>query len=357
MSSRRPIPIRSCRTSTWSRRTAPRISRTARSSSGRRRRIPAPGAKLVAATLGIPESDVTVNMTRIGGGFGRRLRNDFMVEAAWIAKQAGVPVKLLWNRAGRHAARFLPPGGIPFLQGRPGREGQAGRVQRSFRYLRPERQAGRFGADWTPTSFPRCWCRTRIWPVGDGARRADRAAACAAIERAGLRLPVLHRRTGASGRPGPGGVPLALLGEPRVLVNSSGKPDALRDFDTGRMRDVLARSRRYPAGRDRHTCRSGTGKGVAFYFSHLGYFAEVVQATVAARATSSSTRSGSSAMSAARSSIRAAPRTRSQGAALDGLGAALGQAITIDRGRVVQANFDTVKPLRINQVPPVRCIS
>jgi isoquinoline 1-oxidoreductase beta subunit len=42
-----------------------------------------------------------------------------------------------------------------------------------------------------------------------------------------------------------------------------------------------------------------------------------------------------------------------QGAALDGLGAALGQAITIDRGRVVQANFDTVLPLRINQAAPV----
>ena len=34
---------------------------------------PGPGAKLVAATLGIAESDVTVNMTRMGGGFGRRL--------------------------------------------------------------------------------------------------------------------------------------------------------------------------------------------------------------------------------------------------------------------------------------------
>ena len=42
-----------------------------------------------------------------------------------------------------------------------------------------------------------------------------------------------------------------------------------------------------------------------------------------------------------------------QGAALDGLGAALGQAITIDRGRVVQANFDSVKPLRMDQAPPV----
>ena len=42
-----------------------------------------------------------------------------------------------------------------------------------------------------------------------------------------------------------------------------------------------------------------------------------------------------------------------QGAALDGLGAALGQAITIDRGQVVQANFDTVKPLRMDQAPRV----
>ena len=42
-----------------------------------------------------------------------------------------------------------------------------------------------------------------------------------------------------------------------------------------------------------------------------------------------------------------------QGAALDGLGAALGQAITLDRGRVQQASFDTVKPLRMHQAPPV----
>jgi isoquinoline 1-oxidoreductase subunit beta len=42
-----------------------------------------------------------------------------------------------------------------------------------------------------------------------------------------------------------------------------------------------------------------------------------------------------------------------QGAALDGLGQALGQTITIDHGRVVDENFDSVPPLRINQVPPV----
>ena len=38
---------------------------------------------------------------------------------------------------------------------------------------------------------------------------------------------------------------------------------------------------------------------------------------------------------------------------MSGLGAALGQAITLDRGRVLQSNFDSVKPLRIDQAPPV----
>ena len=43
---------------------------------------PKGGRELIAQTLGIPEDRIHVNLTRIGGGFGRRLRHDSMVEAA-----------------------------------------------------------------------------------------------------------------------------------------------------------------------------------------------------------------------------------------------------------------------------------
>src|SRR4029077_20846971 len=55
--------------------------------------------KQVAELLGISPDNVEVNITLIGGGFGRRLGVDYAVEAADISRAAKAPVQLLWSRA------------------------------------------------------------------------------------------------------------------------------------------------------------------------------------------------------------------------------------------------------------------
>ena len=52
----------------------------------------------IAGRLGIKESDVKINVTLLGGGFGRKSKPDFMVEAAILAKETGEPIKVVWTR-------------------------------------------------------------------------------------------------------------------------------------------------------------------------------------------------------------------------------------------------------------------
>jgi isoquinoline 1-oxidoreductase beta subunit len=311
--------------------------------------LPAPGAKLVAATLGIPESDVTVSMMRVGGGFGRRLRNDFMAEAAWISKAVGAPVKLLWNREDDMQHDFYRPGGFHFLKG--GLDGSGSVIAFSDHFV-TFGQGSRIAdsASMDANEFP-----ARLVPnleygqsvielgVPTGPLRAPRSNAMAFVFQSFI--DELAQQAGKD----PVEFRLALLGEARVLSNGGG----LRDFDTGRMRDVLLRVAEVSGWSTRDRLPKRTGKGVAFYFSHLGYFAEVVQASVAESGEIRLDHVWIAADVGSQIVNPSGAENQVQGAALDGLGAALGQAITIDRGRVVEANFDTVKPLRMKQAPPV----
>lgn len=314
---------------------------------------PEPGAQLVAATLGIPRSAVTVHMTRVGGGFGRRLRNDFMAEAAWIAHQVGAPVKLLWNRADDMRHDFYRPAGFHFLKGGLDKSGGVVALRDHFVTFGQNGKIADSAAmdanEFPALLVPHLEYGQSMMELGvpTGPMRAPRSNALAFVFQSFID-ELAHQ-----GGQDPVAFRLGLLGKPQVLVNSSGRPNALRDVDTGRMHDVLVRVAEMSGWSQRGSLPARTAQGVAFYFSHFGYFAEVVQATVAPSGDVKLEKVWIAADVGSQIINPSGAQQQAQGAALDGLGAALGQAVTIDRGRVVQANFDTVKPLRMMQAPPV----
>ena len=92
--------------------------------------------------------------------------------------------------------------------------------------------------------------------------------------------------------------------------------------------------------------------GTAFYYSHMGYFAEVVQVTVAADGTFKVDKVWVAADVGSQIINPIGAENQVQGAALDGIGQALAR-INIENGRTVQSNFHDFALLRINQAPPV----
>ena len=310
--------------------------------------LPQPGRKLVAATLQIPEDAITIHMTRIGGGFGRRLRNDFMAEAAAISKQAGgVPVKLVWTREDDMRHDFYRPAGFHFLKAAVDGSGKIVAWKNRFVTF-GEGETFASGASLNDTEFPARFIpnvrlETSIMPFGvpTGPLRAPGSNGLAFVFQSFL--DELAHAAGAD----PVRFRLDLLGEPRVVREADGRAP----YDAGRMRAVLAAvaersgwgARRPPAG---------SGLGVAFHYSHLGYFAEVVEARVEA----SAVRIERVWVAADVGSPIINPMNavhQVQGAVLDGLGQAMAQEITIEKGRTVQGSLHEYVLLRHGQAPPV----
>ena len=97
----------------------------------------------------------------------------------------------------------------------------------------------------------------------------------------------------------------------------------------------------------------GTGMGVAFHFSHRGYFAEVVRARVSRAGVLSVEQVWAVGDVGSEIINPSNAENQAQGAVLDGLGQALGQEITIEGGRTRQSNFHDFPLLRHTQAIPV----
>ena len=87
--------------------------------------VPGFARALAARAAGVPESAVTVNVTLLGGGFGRRLDVDFVAQAVTVAQEAGGrPVQLVWSREEDTTHDFYRPAGVAVLKATLDAQGQ-----------------------------------------------------------------------------------------------------------------------------------------------------------------------------------------------------------------------------------------
>jgi len=141
---------------------------------------------------------------------------------------------------------------------------------------------------------------------------------------------------------------LDLLGDPRVVANDDGSAA----YDAARMRGVLELvAEKSQWGKAR--LPKGTGRGVAFHFSHRGYFAEVVEASVAANGAVTVNKVWVAGDVGSHIINPSGAEQQVQGSVLDGLSEAMTQEISIKAGRAEQANFNQYQLLRMRQAPPV----
>lgn len=320
---------------------------------------PQPGQAMVAEALGVPAENVTIHLTRCGGGFGRRLANDYMVEAAVIAKLAGEPVKLVWNRRQDLQHDMYRAGGFHHFAGGLDADGKLVAFRDHFvtfasvNYRQGDQPAS--GADLSDTEFPARFVPNleygfSVLPLGTptGPMRAPGSNALAfAFESFIDELAHAARRDPLEFR-------LEVYGGPRVFE----PPPPMfgieqPPFDTGRVRGVLNRVAEVADWDRRDELPLGTGKGLAFYYCHFGYFAEVVQVTVDSEGIPKVDKVWVAGDIGSHVINPSGAENQVQGAALDGIGQALNLAITFRNGRVAQSNFHNYPLLRMSQSAPV----
>lgn len=296
--------------------------------------------------LDLAEDKVTVHQMRGGGGFGRRLINDPVVEAAAIARRMNRPVKLTWKREDDMAHDFYRAGGFHALKGALDANGKLiGWDNHFISFTNDGKEAVSGGAireGTDPEPFvPNYRITTTLlrWGNPCGPWRAPGSNVFAFVHQC-----FLHELSTAAGRDHVEFL-LELMGEPRWL--KEGDPNALH---TGRAAGVIRRAAEEAGwGRD---LPDGHGLGIAFYFSHAGHVAQAAEVSVdddkrlvVHRVTVAADVGPIINLSGAENQV--------MGSVQDGLSTMLGQRITFENGRAQELNFHQYPMMRMPRAPRV----
>jgi isoquinoline 1-oxidoreductase beta subunit len=314
--------------------------------------MPSGASRAANAESGLDRLAIKVDLTRIGGGFGRRLSNDYVNEAVIISKKTGLPIQLLWSREDDIKHDFYRPSGIHQISAALNEKNEFVAWQHrlssaSKYYRRPNMPESEYwGAELYTDDYP-----ANIIPN----YQAEYHSAKSGMPRGSWRAPAhtanafviqsfIDEMAGFT-KVDSLNLQLQLLGESRDIPYSNhGGPV----FNPGRLVATLrlvAKKIGYHAPK-----KKGHGVGLATHFTFGGYAAHAIEVSVSDEGDLTIHK----VIGAIDCGFAVNPNgveAQMQGGTIDGLSTALNLQITVKDGQVVQSNFHDYPLMKFDMVP------
>lgn len=288
----------------------------------------------VSKLLGLPIEDVTVNMTRMGGGFGKRLYVHFGVEAAAISKKIGGPVKLIYTREDDMTQGTYRPAYLATYKA--GLDENNNLIAFSVK----------------GTGLPESPVFENRFPAGSVENYlAEKASTNTNITTGAWRAPRSHFTAGAEQSfldevaelAGKDPIEFRLELFDRAISNPIGNRN---DYDANRYAGVLKLVKEKS---NWGTSTPGIHRGVAAYFCHNSYVAEVID--IAMEDDKPKIKKVWCAVDCGIVINRDAAVNMVQGGVVDGVGHAMYSQLTFKDGTPQESNFNQYRLIRHSQAP------
>jgi isoquinoline 1-oxidoreductase beta subunit len=316
----------------------------------------------VAKTLGIPQENVTVNVTLLGGGFGRKSKCDFAIEAALLSKAIGAPVKVQWTREDDVRNGFLHTVSAERIEAGLDKSGKV--VAWRHRSVAPS-IASTFapnalhqapfelgmGLIDMPFEIANIQCEN---PEAAAHTRTGWFRAVSNIPRAFAVQSMVGELAHATNRDQKDML-LQLIGSPRIVKLDSvkdpwnyGEPYESYPIDTARLRRVVEVVA--DKGGWGRAMPKGHGLGIAAHRSFVSYIATIVEVSVGEKGKLTVHRVDT-AIDCGTFVNPERIESQIEGAAIMGLSLAKYGEITFKDGKVQQGNFDDFPVIRMDESP------
>jgi isoquinoline 1-oxidoreductase subunit beta len=318
----------------------------------------------VAKTLGIAEDHVTVNVTLLGGGFGRKSKCDYALEAALLSKTLGAPVKVQWTREDDIHHDFLHTVSVERIEAGLDKTGKviawrhrsaAPTIASTFAAKAEHAAPFELGMGLIdmPFEIANIQCEN---PAASAHTRIGWFRSVSNIPRAFAVQSMVGELAHATGRDQKEML-LELIGSPRTVNLSSvkdpwnyGEPFASYPIDTARLRRVVEHVA--DKGGWGRSVPKGHGLGIAVHRSFVSYIATIVEVEVGDKG-KLTVHQVDTAIDCGTYVNPERIQSQIEGAAIMGLSLAKYGEISFKDGRVQQNNFDGFQVVRIDEAPLV----